>query len=203
MGIQVNDVCKERCNEGWMHNLEEAVRPILSPLIEFGSGHAFEVPEQALIARWMLKTAMVFEFTGTEPPFYTFDERNALRERQLAPSLAYTTIWTAWYRGPHMSLSFGTQIGFDMEIGNDVIPMHAHSASISLGQFMFQTLTVRVPQDFNGLLQFPMLERWGSRTVQIFPLTKLSLWPPTDFIKDEVQFDDFIRRFEQRPDLLR
>ena len=203
MGITVNDVCKERCNEGWMHDLETAIEPLLTSLIQFGNGIGFNREQQTGIARWALKTAMVFEFTGTDAPFYTFSERDHLRQYRLAPSLAYTSVWTAQYRGPHMSLSYGTRIGFDMQVGSDLIPMDAHSATISLGQFMFQTLTVRVPQGFYGILEFPMLERWAHRTQQVWPAGDVSVWPPNAFIKDEAEFREFLGRFEVGPILLR
>lgn len=202
MGVMVNDVCKVKCNEGWMNDLETAIKPLLAPSIEYGTPISFNPDEQAEIARWALKTAMVFEFTSKATPFFTFEERDALRLRYLAPTMQRTLIWASHYRGRHMSLSHGVRIGFDMDVGGDVVPMDANSACISLGHFMFQTLTVRVPDGIDGTLEFPMEARWEPRTNLVWPPQPFSTWPPADSITD-ADHNDFLKRFAHGPILLR
>ena len=82
--------------------------------------------------------------------------------------IVYTQMWLTQYLGPHMSLGFGTKILFDMEVANQLVPMHAHSASIALGQFLFQTRTVRVPAGFDGTLQFPYSACSGRLSTLLF-----------------------------------
>ena len=78
MGVRVNAVCKP-CNEGWMERLETEVRSFLTPMIRDGSETTLSREQQFTLARWALKTAMVFEFTNAAKPFCTSDDRNALR----------------------------------------------------------------------------------------------------------------------------
>jgi hypothetical protein len=87
-GVRVNAVCKKRCNEGWMSQLENRVAPLLLPLIRSGASTTFTSEEQCVIAAWCCKTAMVFEFTASHPPFYTFEERDALRRTSTPPIAA-------------------------------------------------------------------------------------------------------------------
>jgi hypothetical protein len=53
-------VCGE-CNNGWMRRLEDAVRPILRPLI---LGKQSELDDAAIrtVATWATKTALIYEF---------------------------------------------------------------------------------------------------------------------------------------------
>ena len=81
-----------------MSRLETDARPLLSPLIE-GKHRAIWTDEQALISAWLIKTAMVFEFTAdsSREPFYTDEERRRVRsERAIPPS---TIILLGEYRG--------------------------------------------------------------------------------------------------------
>jgi hypothetical protein len=95
MGLTVNAVCKP-CNEGWMARLENQVRPFLTPMIRDGAETVLSREQQFSLARWMLKTAMVFEFTNPATPFYTFNDRDALRNGLL---IGATVIWIARYEG--------------------------------------------------------------------------------------------------------
>ena len=97
LDLTVNRVCAE-CNNGWMSRLETDARPLLSPLIE-GKHRAIWSDEQAIISTWLVKTAMVFEFTAdsSREPFYTDEERRRVRsERAIPPS---TIILLGAYRG--------------------------------------------------------------------------------------------------------
>src|SRR5687767_6494102 len=60
---EIGQICKKvckRCNTGWMCALESKARPVLSPLIR-GSAAVLTPDEQALITRWFLKIAIMFD----------------------------------------------------------------------------------------------------------------------------------------------
>ena len=67
---EVKVVCKGRdgCNEGWMSNLEGAVKPIMEPLI-LGEKTGLRTSDQRLLAFWAAKTTAMVEYTGRRRTF--------------------------------------------------------------------------------------------------------------------------------------
>lgn len=61
-GTTVSCACGENCNNGWMSRLEDQVRPILGPMATGQRRHLPPV-EQAVLARWAWKTAIVGQAT--------------------------------------------------------------------------------------------------------------------------------------------
>jgi len=56
-GITVNTVCRD-CNTGWMHDLEEATRPLLTRMIR-GQLCELTLTDQHLLAQWVYKTVLM------------------------------------------------------------------------------------------------------------------------------------------------
>ncbi len=197
LGLKVNDVCRAACNAGWMERLESSIRPIWAPSIRDGVPTVLTPEQQRLTARWVLKTVMVLEFTGTGRPFYSFDERNALRIGTLPQP--WTTMWLARYSGRYMSKSFAARIGYDVELPNgSIAPVSAHCSVVILGQLAFQILTIRPLDGIRGL-EFPCLDIWANRTTTLWPSSGTSMdWPPSADINEDT-FDDFMRRFTHNP----
>jgi hypothetical protein len=50
----------EPCNNGWMNEIEKAARKVIEPMIR-GHRTTLDSEAQSLIARWMLKTTLMFE----------------------------------------------------------------------------------------------------------------------------------------------
>jgi hypothetical protein len=73
-------VCAD-CNHGWMSDLEVAVEPILRPMLVPQGKVVLRESDQAVLARWITKTAMVFQHTTPRRPIppnqfrYLFDHR--------------------------------------------------------------------------------------------------------------------------------
>lgn len=57
----VKIVCQDRCNGGWMSDLEAAVKPILGPMMTRGWVTTLSAPTQQTLAFWAVKTALVIE----------------------------------------------------------------------------------------------------------------------------------------------
>src|SRR4051812_48809340 len=58
--FKVKRVCGD-CNHGWMNDLENRARPVLTSLIQ-GRGRTIYVDSQRHIATWAVKTAMMWQF---------------------------------------------------------------------------------------------------------------------------------------------
>ncbi|MDX6582613.1 MAG: hypothetical protein QOI10_1797 [Solirubrobacterales bacterium] len=57
--MTVRAVCRA-CNNGWMHELEHQAESLLGPMLD-GRGKALHRDGQASLARWALKTALMFD----------------------------------------------------------------------------------------------------------------------------------------------
>jgi hypothetical protein len=192
MGLRVNGICRDACNSGWMNALETAVEPILTPLIN-GTATVLTPEAQIQITQWVMKTAMVFELTSREPPFFTFEERDALRRGLTSANASRTIIWLCRYAGPHMSLSHGTRLKFGPTEGI-LFDLPALATTISLGQFLCQMLTVRLPAGFTQGLRIPTATEWETRTVRIWPPSGDASWPPPEDV-DEPGYEALNKRF--------
>jgi hypothetical protein len=60
--VRYNGVCKE-CNSGWMNNLENETKPILTNLIYQQSGQLTQ-SESLTLANWLYKTLALYQLTG-------------------------------------------------------------------------------------------------------------------------------------------
>jgi hypothetical protein len=178
---QTRCVCK-RCNEGWMHELEDTAERELSGMIE-GKSQRLHEWRQATAATWALKTAMMIEHS--EPP-----------EARTIPIAIYpmfrwylrpttmTKVWMAHYTGenPH---PFGHGLIRMQIVGPEgpVEPGNAHPYALVLGVgqlafWIFGHLVQGAPH-FNAA---PDLSR---RIVQIWPSTPEAAWPPPESVDDD------------------
>lgn len=92
----VKRVCRE-CNQGWMSTLEQEAKPVLTPLIQ-GQRRLVQ-GAQALIATWMIKTAMMCEL-GRLRPAQEFTpashHRHVFEHQQPPPG---SCVWAGGYAG--------------------------------------------------------------------------------------------------------
>ncbi len=68
----VRRVCAT-CNHGWIHDLEDRVRPILLPMLE-GRGRTLYPATRKTLALWAWKTVMMFELASSDSPRAIPDE---------------------------------------------------------------------------------------------------------------------------------
>jgi hypothetical protein len=95
LDIRVKRICKV-CNGGWMSDLESRAAPLLTTMI-FQPGQTIDIgmTEQALIAQWAYKMALMLDFTN---PRRTIPDAlySAFHESQhKVPETA--SVWTAAY----------------------------------------------------------------------------------------------------------
>lgn len=202
MGVRVNRVCRVTCNSGWMHELEAAVEPILTPLI-LGHDASLDMSQQIVVARWVIKTAMVLEFTSEHEPFYTFAERSLVRqenEGSLAPSLAWTCVWLGSYDGPYQANAHGSVVNFYAQVGNLRTPMPGLSTVLSIGSLVCQALTIRVPPSLPRPIPIRLEPSWRPKTIRIWPSDEEVRWPPPERV-DQDGFDKMNNRFALRIDV--
>jgi hypothetical protein len=195
------------CNEAWMSELENAVKPIISPAILAQSRVSLGRPEQAIVATWITKTVMLPEFGPTArerrervpEPYFNQHDRSFLRQHLEPPDDVF--IWLA---------EFGGRLRFSFHQDADILlPSKAplfgsgrgYCSTMSIGNFAFQLFSARHRPltGFETTLSFesPVPEAWQSSTVLIWPPNEVPdvvTWPP-ELAFDDQSFQALITRF--------
>jgi hypothetical protein len=103
IGITVNEVCR-LCNNGWMRDLEETVRPFLCPMISSTSEIVITTDQLASLSMWAYKILLVADLINPVStrtiPRANFEAMYA--SKTIAP-LSGLLVWFASYVGPKAS----------------------------------------------------------------------------------------------------
>lgn len=59
--VTLHDMVCEECNTGWMHDLEERVKPFLKPLLVNRHGADLDLTQQRDLARWAVMKVLLME----------------------------------------------------------------------------------------------------------------------------------------------
>ena len=173
MGQQFTDATVVRvcatCNNGWMNDLEEEVRSVLTALI---TGRPTTVSQQQAqsLAFWVAKTCVMAELTHPESAATSPSEYMSMYEHRMP--LPGMKIWALnidtedWgVRMQHFGLLYGDPA--ELEYSE---PCNTHSTTIGLGRVAFCVMATT-----NETLPLPSLD-------DIPPLKAVRLWSdPTPF----------------------
>jgi hypothetical protein len=81
---KVRGPCRE-CNHHWMSDLENAAAPLLTPMIR-GEKQGLDIEQEATVARWAAKTAMVWDqLVPEEARLWSRDEHRWIMENPTPP----------------------------------------------------------------------------------------------------------------------
>jgi hypothetical protein len=165
-----------------MSDLETASKPTIERLLSGSGLFCLHKAQQTIVARWAVKTAMVFETTAPPPPkskghFYTQDECEQLRLNSAIPPR--TIVWLGQFSGIGLWES-GTHIWHNGEIAKSAI--HGQVITIVLDHLAIQVLTVHVLTENSAVTpNIPQHEApcdWGQLTVPVWPIAGSISWPP-------------------------
>ena len=149
-----------------------------------------DVPHQWAIARWALKSAMVFEFISRpEDIFYTDSEREALRLSGTIPERTFVSI--------ARSLGIDTFFSFGNELTADVAQLNGLVTTIAYRCFVVQVVTVRTNQPHGTTLTLDgNLQRWRNVPITVWPTQDVARWPNAETIISLGALSAFHGRFE-------
>jgi hypothetical protein len=170
----------EPCNNGWMSDLENDVKPFMTSMAFRGEKTLLDEERQAKLVRWFVKTAMVNEYTAadSEQKYFTEAERRAFKEQFTIPANLW--IWLARYDG--------------------VLPLHSVQLRAPKGAPFLYSLTFGSNFLVGQLFAHrdPEFRRYadatrGLRLQQLYPsLGAWISWPPENTIDDhELQVLDY------------
>jgi hypothetical protein len=188
-----------------MNNLEKAVKPILTPLMHGRT--ALVTPDQQLvIARWFVKTIIMYEFLGDKergPRYFLPFERHALMRSHLIPD--YTAIFLARYIGSKDIISRETRLAFaiptaDPNIQALGIPyVDGYTVTFAIKHLALQLVTIRRPEEIGRPNINVFQGNWDEASIRIWPHTGSVSWPPSADL-DEDTFTLFASRWTLPPD---
>jgi hypothetical protein len=186
------------CNSGWMSELEHHAKSVLSPLmwdISFG----LDRKQQAIVAVWSVKTAMVFEhISRTRPHFYSQEEREGLRQSLCFPE--ETTIWIGRYAQSNALLAESHLLSNPKE--KNSVFNNAVVVTFAIQRLVIQVLCLRHKSGVQAGRYSPMqTKRLGRYLHQIWPIdNSATRWPPSlSFSDSGVTLDDLSTRFSRSP----
>jgi hypothetical protein len=166
-----------RCNNGWMSGLENDVMSFMTDMVYRGMKTLLDADRQRALIRWIVKTAMVYEFTGAavEQKYFTADERKAFKESYALPANMW--IWLGRYDGvlPVHSLQLRAT-------SEDVRP-RVYSLTFTANFLAMQVFAFRESE--SDLAQYARATT-STRLMQLYPQPGGWMnWPPPTTIDDE------------------
>jgi hypothetical protein len=174
--LQVKTVCG-KCNNGWMSDLEAEAKPILEQMFD-DKPISLDQKQQEIIARWLMKTAMVYDSVkGRAAPnlFYRKDECVALREHGHIPQP--TMMWIGRLDEVHRSIW-----GMDFTRQSDEGQINCTVVTLTNENFVAQVVSLHLPRTPTATTKIPMEPKYGeldSSLSQLWPpKTSALTWPP-------------------------
>jgi|SRR5579863_3023712 len=171
----VKSVC-EKCNHGWMSCLEDASKKIIRPVSNDVSIWLSD-KDQKLIARWAIKTAIVFESATDSERKRCFPkpEREALRVDLDLP--ACTTVWIGRYN--HLGL---VALCDDFRANIKEVPHICNGCVVTflLNHLVMQIIRFNIPSEYQDRAFAINTEPgpWNKSLIQIWPTEGTRMWPP-------------------------
>lgn len=162
-----------KCNNGWMSALEGDVKPFMASMVFPGEKTILTHERQSPLARWAVKTAMVFEWVAKPEPYFTPDERLKFRTLQQIPS--NVRVWLGHYDAMQPAHAIQHRIGLVRDNGR---VSQAYSLTLTADFLAMQVFAYRNPG--------PPGERipvrpgpWNDALFRISPVGDDSMmWPP-------------------------
>jgi hypothetical protein len=169
-------VCHD-CNTGWMAELEERARPILTPLIK-GNASSVTQAEQLVIATWATKTVMVLEPSLTPEHNFTREQRDIVRTQDRPP--ASVEVSMSGVEGPIAPMGFScARVRLLIE---DSPFSDYHFYTVYIGSLVLQIFRPDPPPaDYGSLERMNIpheVKASPDVAVVIFPPVPRASWPP-------------------------
>jgi hypothetical protein len=189
------------CNNGWMSALENDAGKILAVLAR-DIALPLSPEQRALIARWAVLRAMVWEHLAPAPrvPHYLPWDRRAMRAEDAIP--ANTTVWLARYAGRRVLWSFMADASADPRDPTPDTTARGNVMTIVFGHLCVQVMSHRTLMD-DSIVQAPMVPgRWDACGVTVWPIGDRETvdWPPPLSLERDVSLRDFHRRWRSHPE---
>jgi len=176
------------CNTGWMSQLEDAAKPVLSSLIR-GEPRLLSARDQMTISTWMTLRAMVSEMLWPDRACTTQPDRHQFRAQQ--QPFQNSKVWLAYYPGDRNAKAVHRYATAHTATKGAPRQVVAHCITLRIGALVAIYLYSVVPA-LNTFYFEPPLAAFVSR---IFPLPVDRLdWPEAVNPIPDVQIFNGVRK---------
>jgi hypothetical protein len=179
--VTSSEVCLD-CNTRWLSGIENAIKPLITPMITGDEAITLSADNQSTIAAWAYKMAMLLEVpaVGNRDPYFTPAERLQFRQTSLAHP--YVKVFLARY-------AFGQHPGFAMDQRHTFTERSTGTArllkvaTMTVGHLAMQLMAVRSTASGELVpaseMEFEFLGKARRAVLQIWPTNPLGVsWPP-------------------------
>jgi hypothetical protein len=188
-------VCK-KCNNELLSELEnDYFKPVFERMTS-QSAVEFTLDDQVTLAAWITRFAMIFDLArglaAVHGPFFSPQERKNFIDKFEPPDGAW--IWLGSMRGGPPASTFATNISFDD--GSTGFTCSGVMDRLAF-QFLFRRWSEPPPSEARvSAAMAPVLRRFGSATVQIWPVIwKVAKWPMLEYFGYD-EFKTFATRWD-------
>jgi len=193
--IVVRNVCRDRCNSGWMSRLENESQPILSKMIT-SIPATLDLEAQDKIGQWAVKCAIMFDNIDSSG-FYDVGDRRRFSQTLMLPG-DFIGVWLAHYSGTdsraftnHRTVQLSNKAG---------IPHRGHIMTMLFGHLVIQVFNVKRLAEGVGpeTIHITTRNEWIDSTIQISPSpsARSVSWPPRISLNEiEGSIQIFCERF--------
>ncbi len=196
--LRVGAVCGS-CNNGWMSDLENLAKAVIEPLLR-SHQYLFASAEKRNLARWTLKSAMVFESLGVRrEPFYTQYERDAVRAGELPPG--YHALWVG--RCVDLNGLYCNAADLFDHREPSLSDTTGYVTTLGIGPIALQMLSIRLRDGVPApaRVSIPLSDGpWNEVGSVVWPDDqRAEVWSPTRALNGEYGLDTLSRRFRTEP----
>jgi hypothetical protein len=189
-GATVSRVCKKRCNNGWMSDLEKLAQPILRQMIIPRRPVRLSADERVIVACWLWKLAIVSEFP-TGAVYFNESERTCLMDGNGPPEIG-VRMWIASYGGEMDANLRGGPCTFSSPAGRK---LQGFAQSMNLRRFAAQLVCVRVPPEKRVNLKSHF--DFTDAELAVWPEGDDAIkWPPSAGLLNDRDFDKWHTRWD-------
>ena len=167
VGIKLPGVCLG-CNGGWMKGLEDAVKPLLTPMIG-GQRIQLSPADQRVLATWLYKMCLLLRYDDRPPETPPLEWRRWLYVKREPPpsSQAWLAVYGGDWRRPWWTRRHGLIVQtIEEETGQLLHESNGYLTTIQIGAVGLQMVV------------------WGTLPIEGKPFADerhlLRIWPPTD-----------------------
>jgi hypothetical protein len=181
--LQIRVVCRTHCNNGWMSTLEKQVKPILTPLI-LGQPVILGEHEQKILATWIAKTTMVFEFARHRIDVSSSPVQRQHVMKNKEPPHGWN-IWIGHYRGEKWkTAAIRKSAALEVVRGEPAISKtsnarNTQSVTFGIGELIVNLVATSIP-----FLTFEIPPDFEPFTPQIWPFKESFGWPIGNILND-------------------
>lgn len=196
--VTLRDMVCEECNTGWMHDLEEKVKPFVKPILTNKHGVDLDVTQQRDLARWAVMKVLLLEHCMRQ-------QNPQLRAKAgyapSGPELVWlmkeaeppprSRVWLGAFDAENkFVVTSQARLLMSAPVPGGSDPVPAHMTTLTIGCVLLQVFTTDfVLADAQSLPAYDAAPPWpySQALPRIWPITNQVVhWPPSHHVTSAV-----------------